>query len=86
MTAAFRGLCDVTSSLFLNPVPVREDYTPEHTYSPTGATVRHTALSFLTNTQRKMKKGGEVQEMQGMQRGRGGFTRVGVKSKERRIW
>lgn len=57
MTAAFRGLCDVTSSLFLNPVPVREDYTPEHTYTPTGATVRHAALSFLPNTQRKMRRG-----------------------------
>lgn len=74
MTAAFRGLCDVTSSLFLNPVPVREDYTPEHTYSPTGATVRHTALSFLTNTQRKMKRGG-------------GSTRdAGDAKRERRIY
>lgn len=30
---AFRDLCDVTLSLSLNPVPVREDYTPEHTHT-----------------------------------------------------
>lgn len=43
---AFRGPCDVTLSLSLNLVPVRADFTPEHTHSPSGAAVRHTTLSF----------------------------------------
>lgn len=43
-TVAFRGLCDVTLSLSLNLVPVREDYTPDHAHTPNGATVRHCSL------------------------------------------
>ncbi len=44
-TVAFRGQCDVTLSLSLNPVPVRKDYTPEHTHTYT-----HTHTHTHTHT------------------------------------
>lgn len=50
-------MCDVTLSLSLKPVPVREDYTPEHTHtqSPNGATVRQIPLSSPTQAVGKVE-------------------------------
>lgn len=56
-TVAFRGLCDVTLSLSLNLVPVREDYTPDHAHTPNGAAVRHCSLLSHTCTVRMLERG-----------------------------
>lgn len=62
---AFRGRCDVTS-LSLNLVPVREDYTPEHTPTPNGAANRlshtHSEKGSEGNSARD---GGDVKEKKG---------------------
>lgn len=82
-TVAFRGLCDVSSSLSLNPVAVREDYTPEHTHTlPTELQSDRPPLSLLshTHTERKVE-GGKYEGYRGK---RGGCARWGARDGERR--
>lgn len=59
-TIAFRGLCDVTSSLSFNPVPVREDYTPEHTHTlpmEPQSDRPHSPLSYIHSEEGREGKG-----------------------------